>query len=70
LLNPTTEPTERSIPAEMITRVIPIATTPIIETWRTRFDKLLSVRKLGAVKARTTKKTNKMRIRIPSAKPV
>jgi hypothetical protein len=54
----------------MITRVIPIATTPIIETWRTRFDKLLSVRKLGAVKARTTKKTNKMRIRIPSAKPV
>ena len=70
LLNPTREPTERSMPAEMMTMVIPIATTPMIATWRTRFERLLSVRKLGDVKERMTKKASRMRMRIPSAKPV
>src|ERR1700677_1812967 len=70
LLNPTTEPTERSIPAEIITMVIPMATTPMIATWRTRFERLLRVRKLGEVKERMTKKASRMRMRIPSAKPV
>src|SRR5271165_1160973 len=70
LLNPTIEPTERSMPAEMMTMVIPMATTPMIATCRTRFERLLSVRKLGDVKERMTKKASRMRIRIPSAKPV
>src|SRR5580704_382422 len=70
LLNPTMEPTERSIPAEMMTMVIPIATTPMMATWRTRFERLLSVRKLGDVKERMTKKAIRMRMRIPSVKPV
>src|SRR6202011_5556373 len=47
LLNPTIEPTERSMPAEMMTMVIPMATTPMIATWRTRFERLLNVRKFG-----------------------
>src|ERR1700736_5102461 len=70
LLNPTIEPTERSMPAEMMTMVIPMATTPMIATWRTRFERLLNVRKFGEVKERMTKKASRMRMRIPSAKPV
>jgi hypothetical protein len=50
--------------------VIPMATTPMIATWRTRFERLLNVRKFGEVKERMTKKASRIRMRIPSAKPV
>ena len=32
--NPITEPTDRSMPPSRITMVIPVATRPVIETWR------------------------------------
>src|ERR1700758_1332153 len=68
LLNPTIEPTDRSMPAEIITMVIPMDTTPMIATWRTRFHRLLTVRKLGEAKEKMTKKASRIRMRIPSAK--
>jgi hypothetical protein len=32
--NPITEPTDRSMPPSRMTMVIPVATRPVIETWR------------------------------------
>jgi hypothetical protein len=40
------EPTERSMPPVRITRVMPTATIPLLETWRSTSDKLPVLRKM------------------------
>jgi len=50
LLTPIIDPTERSIPPVSNTKVIPTAHIPLIETWRSTFVILFTVKKLGAIK--------------------
>jgi hypothetical protein len=47
LVRPTTAPTERSMPAVMMTKVCPTAMIDHIESWRSRFSKLPKVAKLS-----------------------
>ena len=62
---PRMEPTERSMPPVRMMKVIPAASTMLIEAWRVIFSRLLSVKKLGAIKPKTA--TIRMRIgRMPT----
>ena len=40
------EPTERSMPPVRITSVIPTATIPLLETWRSTLERLPGLRKM------------------------
>jgi hypothetical protein len=53
LVKPTTAPTDKSIPAVMMTNVSPIARMAVIARCRSRFWKLLGVAKLWVVKVST-----------------
>ena len=53
LQKPTTAPTERSMPAVMMTKVSPIARIAIIEPWRARLAMLFSVQKVVVAKDST-----------------
>jgi hypothetical protein len=51
---PVTEPTDRSMPPEMMTRVMPMLMTPMIDAWRRIVSTLLTLVKVsGAVTAPT-----------------
>ena len=52
----TTEPTDRSMPRVRITKVIPMASTPLIDVWSRIFEMLPGVRKNWFDAARTTTK--------------
>ena len=43
---PITEPTDRSMPPSRMTRVMPVATRPVIDTWRRTSVRLLNERKM------------------------
>ena len=43
---PMTEPTDKSIPPSRMTRVMPVATRPVIDTWRRTSVRLLKDRKI------------------------
>ena len=61
----TTDPTDKSMPPRRITKVIPTAITPIIETWRITFKMLRGLKKTGVRipnKMHTTIKANKIPI--------
>ena len=53
--NPTIEPTERSMPAVNITKVIPIANMAFIATCFVKIIKLVEDKKASAVKAKNVK---------------
>ena len=67
LATPRTDPTERSMPPEMITKVIPRATMPVMDVCLTRFLMLLKVMKFGVAIVRKMIITRMIRIRLPSA---
>ena len=50
---PRIEPTERSIPPVRMMKVIPAASTMLIDACRVIFSRLLSVKKFGAIKPNT-----------------
>ncbi len=54
------EPTERSIPAVMITKVIPVPMMAKMDTWRTTFVRLWTVRNSFEVKDMRTTSTASM----------
>ena len=56
MLKPTTAPTDRSIPAVIMTNVSPIARMEIIAPWRRRFGILIGCQKVFVVKASVTHK--------------
>ena len=43
---PMTEPTDKSMPPSRMTRVMPVATRPVIDTWRRTSVRLLNERKM------------------------
>ncbi len=49
---PTTEPTERSMPAVRITNVIPAARIAVNAFWRSTFDRFSAVKNASVVNAR------------------
>jgi hypothetical protein len=63
-VKPTTEPTDRSMPAVIITYVMPIAMNPMIDDCRTTFVRLSTSRKFGAAALRYRKTPTKI-TRIP-----
>jgi hypothetical protein len=67
LVSARTEPTDRSIPAIMMTKVIPTATMPITETCRRTFIWFCNVRKAGVSKEITT--TRRIRANKVSSRP-
>ena len=56
-VNPSTDPTARSIPPVRITNVIPAAKTMLIDAWRTTLTRLFWVRKFGVSKAKRIQMT-------------
>ena len=52
---------ERSIPAVKITKVIPKASRPIIDTWRNTLKILIGLRNAGSKTAKMTQRTIKKR---------
>ena len=71
---PTIEPTERSMPAEQMTKVMPIASTPITEVDRTMLRELETDRKTGdrnamtAVSAASTSSDSKRNAAAPKTR--
>ena len=63
---PTTDPTDRSIPPAMMTKVIPSATIPLIDVCRTRLDRLFPVMKPLVAIVRKTTITRRMSTSVPS----
>lgn len=41
------DPTDRSIPPQMMTRVMPMAKMPMSEIWRMTFDRFADCQKMG-----------------------
>ncbi len=65
-LNPTTEPTDRSMPPEIMTKVIPIATTPTMDVCLTRLVRFSTVKKNSEpIESEITRKTI-IAARVPS----
>src|SRR5919112_4602429 len=58
-VNPTMEPTERSIAPVVMTKVIAIATMTVGATWRNTFTRLLAVKKASAWTLKKMKSTPK-----------
>ena len=52
--SPTTEPTERSMPAVRMTNVIPAARMAVNAFWRSTFDRFAGVKNESVASARTT----------------
>ncbi len=53
------EPTDRSIPAVRMTKVMPTAISPVNDTWRRVFSRLNGFRKFGSKAANTTTSTSR-----------
>jgi hypothetical protein len=58
VVNATKLPTERSIPAVMMTRVIPMDANPTMALWRAMVSKFLNVKKLSGTWSENSPKTN------------
>lgn len=61
--SPASDPTERSISPEAMTKVMATAMTVIVEVWRTMFIRLLSVR--NPLPLREIENTRNTRIKPP-----
>ena len=65
----TTEPTDRSMPPLISTRVMPMATKPLMANSMNRLRKLSPVRKYGDNRLMTKPSTTMITIVVPSRKP-
>jgi len=65
----TTEPTDRSMPPLISTRVMPMATKPLMANSMNRLRKLSPVRKYGDNRLMAKPSTTMITIVVPSRKP-